>query len=49
MTEAALTISHLSIHDRNGIALVEDASLSVPRGGVLTLIGETGSGKSLIA
>ena len=49
MTEAALTISHLSIHDRNGIALVDDVSLSVPRGGVLTLIGETGSGKSLIA
>jgi len=49
MTEAALTISHLSIHDRNGVALVDDVSLSVPRGGVLTLIGETGSGKSLIA
>ncbi|MCA3584628.1 MAG: ABC transporter ATP-binding protein [Methylocystis sp.] len=49
MTEAALTISYLSIHDRNGIALVDDVSLSVPRGGVLTLIGETGSGKSLIA
>jgi len=49
MTGAALTISHLSIHDRNGTALVDDVSLSVPRGGVLTLIGETGSGKSLIA
>jgi ABC-type glutathione transport system ATPase component len=49
MTEAALTISHLSIRDRNGVALVDDVSLSVPRGGVLTLIGETGSGKSLIA
>lgn len=49
MTEAALTISHLSIHDSSGAALVDDVSLSVPRGGVLTLIGETGSGKSLIA
>lgn len=49
MTDAALTISQLSIHDRNGVALVDDVSLSVPRGGVLTLIGETGSGKSLIA
>lgn len=49
MTEAALTIAHLSIHDRSGAALVDDVSLSVPRGGVLTLIGETGSGKSLIA
>lgn len=49
MTEAALTIAHLSIHDRSGAALVDDVSLSVPRGGVLTLIGESGSGKSLIA
>ncbi len=49
MREAALTISHLSIRDRNGAALVSDVTLSVPRGGVLTLIGETGSGKSLIA
>lgn len=49
MTEAALTVSHLSIRDRNGAALVDDVSLSVTRGGVLTLIGETGSGKSLIA
>ena len=49
MTEVALTISSLSIHDRTGVALVDDVSLSVPRGGVLTLIGETGSGKSLIA
>jgi peptide/nickel transport system ATP-binding protein len=49
MTEAALTISHLSIQDRNGTALVDDVSLSIPRGGVFTLIGETGSGKSLIA
>ncbi len=49
MTEAALAISRLSIRDRTGAALVDDVSLSVPRGGVLTLIGETGSGKSLIA
>jgi peptide/nickel transport system ATP-binding protein len=49
MAEAALAISHLSIHDRNGTVLVDDVSLSVPHGGVLTLIGETGSGKSLIA
>jgi ABC-type glutathione transport system ATPase component len=49
MAEAALTISHLSIHDRNGASLVDDVSLSVPRAGVLTIIGETGSGKSLIA
>lgn len=49
MMDAALAISHLTIRDRKGVALVNDVSLSVPRGGVLTLIGETGSGKSLIA
>jgi peptide/nickel transport system ATP-binding protein len=49
MMDAALAISHLAIRDRKGVALVNDVSLSVPRGGVLTLIGETGSGKSLIA
>lgn len=49
MGEAALTISNLSIRDRSGTVLVSDVSLAVPRGGVLTLIGETGSGKSLIA
>lgn len=49
MTDIALAISHLSIRNRNGVALVDDVSLSVPYGSVLTLIGETGSGKSLIA
>ncbi len=49
MPEAALTITNLHIRDRFGTVLVKDVSLAVPRGGVLTLIGETGSGKSLIA
>lgn len=49
MDNAALTIRELSIRDGNGAALVSNVSLSIPRGGVLTLIGETGSGKSLIA
>ncbi|MCA3630425.1 MAG: ABC transporter ATP-binding protein [Methylobacterium sp.] len=49
MREAALTITNLWVHDRDGTALVKGVSLAVPRGGVLTLIGETGSGKSLIA
>ncbi|MCA3160362.1 MAG: ABC transporter ATP-binding protein [Burkholderiales bacterium] len=49
MADAALTISNLSIRDGNGLILVDGVSLSVPRGGILTLIGETGSGKSLIA
>ncbi|WP_293858013.1 ABC transporter ATP-binding protein [uncultured Alsobacter sp.] len=47
--EAALTIRNLWIRDREGGVLVRNVSLSLPRGGVLTLIGETGSGKSLIA
>ncbi len=49
MTSAALTISRLSIRDRAGVPLVDEISLEVPRGGALILIGETGSGKSLIA
>jgi ABC-type glutathione transport system ATPase component len=49
MTSTALTINALTIRDPSGAALVSDVSLSIPRGGVLTLIGETGSGKSLIA
>jgi peptide/nickel transport system ATP-binding protein len=49
MRDAGLSISHLTIRDRRGSTLVDDVSLTVPQGGVLTLIGETGSGKSLIA
>jgi peptide/nickel transport system ATP-binding protein len=49
MPDVALAISNLSVRDRNGTSLVDNVSLSVPSGGVLTLIGETGSGKSLIA
>jgi peptide/nickel transport system ATP-binding protein len=45
----ALTLDNLSISDADGRLLVDDVSLSLPRGGILTLIGETGSGKSLIA
>ena len=46
--EAALTIRNLWIRDREGGVLVRNVSLSLPRGGVLTLIGETGSGKSCL-
>jgi peptide/nickel transport system ATP-binding protein len=49
MTDMALTITDLWVRDRHGNALVKGVSIAVPRGGVLTLIGETGSGKSLIA
>jgi peptide/nickel transport system ATP-binding protein len=49
MTAPALAISGLTIRDRHGAALVADLDLCVPAGGALVLIGETGSGKSLIA
>jgi len=45
----ALAIANLTIRDAEGTLLVEDVTLSVRRGGTLTLIGETGSGKSLVA
>ncbi len=44
-----LSVENLTIRDQSGTALVAGVSLSVPCGGVLALIGETGSGKSLIA
>lgn len=46
---AALAISGLTIRDRTGVALVADLDLEVAVGNALVLIGETGSGKSLIA
>jgi peptide/nickel transport system ATP-binding protein len=49
MMHTALAIEGLTITDAAGQRLVDGVSLSLPRGGVLTLIGETGSGKSLIA
>ncbi len=49
MTENALALDSLTITDPAGRVLVDDVSLIVPRGASLTLIGETGSGKSLIA
>lgn len=49
MSETALRIDALTIRDRYGAAVVRDVSLEVPRGRPLVLIGETGSGKSLLA
>ena len=49
MTGTALDIRSLTIRDATGACLVADISLAVGAGEVLVLIGETGSGKSLIA
>lgn len=46
---AALTVSGLSIRDADGGTIIDDISFALPPGGALTLIGETGSGKSLVA
>jgi peptide/nickel transport system ATP-binding protein len=45
----ALAIRNLSVTDAAGRRLVDDVSLDLRRGDVLTLIGETGGGKSLVA
>ncbi len=44
-----LGLHRLTIKDAQGATLVSDVSLDLPRGSVLTVIGETGSGKSLVA
>lgn len=49
MKPAALAISALTIRDSSGAALVADIDLTLQAGSALVLIGETGSGKSLIA
>jgi peptide/nickel transport system ATP-binding protein len=49
MTAPALAISGLSIRDGGGAIVVDGIDLTVEAGGMLVLIGETGSGKSLIA
>lgn len=49
MTAPALVLSGLTIRDAQGEALVADIDLSLAPGRALLLIGETGSGKSLIA
>jgi peptide/nickel transport system ATP-binding protein len=49
MTAPGLDIRDLVIRNRSGKALVGPISFAVARGTALTIIGETGSGKSLIA
>ena len=45
----ALIVRGLTIYDGAGKALVRDIEFSLPAGGILTIIGESGGGKSLIA
>ena len=45
---AHLHVRQLSVVSA-GQQLVRDVSLHIPAGGVLTLLGESGSGKSLLA
>src|SRR5262249_54024718 len=49
MTELALSVEDLAVHDSSGTPLVSDVRFDLPKGTCLTLIGETGSGKSLVA
>nr|WP_325265661.1 ATP-binding cassette domain-containing protein [uncultured Rhizobium sp.] len=49
MTRPALCVSDLSVWDRAGALLIDAVSFSVDRGQAFVLIGETGSGKSLVA
>ncbi len=49
MTGGGLSVQAMTIRDGQGRAVVEDVSFSAPRGEAMVVIGETGSGKSLIA
>ncbi|WP_459618055.1 ABC transporter ATP-binding protein [Bordetella sp. 2513F-2] len=48
MTENLLSIEHLTVR-RRGVAVLDDVSLTLPRGSSLALIGESGAGKSTLA
>lgn len=49
MQNILIQINELSIHTTDGATLVEPISLSIKNGQNLTILGETGSGKSLLA
>ena len=43
-----LLVQGLTIHDRTGAMLVRPFDLTVPCGGIVSLVGESGAGKSLV-
>lgn len=49
MSTEGITLQGLSVHDAEGRALVEGVSATLAPGQPLVVIGETGSGKSLVA
>ncbi|MGQ0675635.1 MAG: ABC transporter ATP-binding protein [Rhodospirillales bacterium] len=49
MTAPGLAVEGLTVRDGAGFALVDGISFTLPASGALTIIGETGSGKSLVA
>lgn len=49
MKKALIQLHDLSVHTTDGVCLVEPISLSIHEGQNLTILGETGSGKSLLA
>jgi ABC-type glutathione transport system ATPase component len=48
-SDALLRVQGLAVHDAHGQALVRELSFTLREGEVLTLLGESGSGKSLLA
>lgn len=49
MTTPLIELIDVSVHTKDGACLVEPISLSIHQGQNLTILGETGSGKSLLA
>lgn len=44
-----IQVNDLSVHTKDGVCLIESISLTIKQGQNLTILGETGSGKSLLA